>query len=177
MSVSSISQSMGALHLNGAGPQEGMKRAMGQVADLLGMTGDELKQKVQSGSSIADIASEKGISRDDAVSALAAGLKANAPQGISIPDDRATQMAQRMVDGPPAGMTPIGGGQGMPAVGSMSRLAEAFAGAGDSGAGGSDLLSRLMAGEDPSSVASSVGRSSTDLMKLLSDVLKVDDRA
>jgi hypothetical protein len=176
MSISPISQGMGALPLTGAGPPEGMKKAMGQVADLLGITGDELRQKLQSGASIADVASANGVSRDDAVGALAAGLKANAPQGVSISDDRATQMAQRMVDGP-AGAMPPPGGQGLPALGSMSRLAEAFDGGGGGGGGGADLLSRLMAGEDPSSVASSVGTSSTDLMKLLNDVLRVDDRA
>lgn len=176
MSISSISQGMGAPHL-GAGPPEGMRKAMGQVADLLGMTREELAQTVRNGSSIADVASAKGISREDAVTALAAGLKANAPQGISISDDRATQIAQRMVDGPPAGMAPPGGGQGMPALGSMSRLADAFGGGGSGTSGGDDLLSRLMAGEDPSSVASSVGRTSADLMRLLGDVLRVDDRA
>jgi hypothetical protein len=173
MSISSISQSMGALHIKGAGPPEGMRKAMGQVADLLGTTGDELKQKVQSGSSIADIASEKGISRDDAVSALAAGLKANAPQGVSISDDRARQMAQRMVDGPPAGMTPPGGGQSMPAFGSMSRLAEAFGGE----SGGNDIVSRLMAGEDPGSMASAAGMDTASLLQRLAQSLRVDDRA
>lgn len=172
MSISSISQNTGALQINGARPPEGMKQAMGQVADLLGVSADELQNMLQSGSSIADLAAGKGLSRDDAVSALAAGLKANAPQGVNISDDRATQMAQRMVDGPPAGMTPPGGGQGLPASGSMSRLAETF-GSTD----GADLLERLMAGEDPSSVASMAKTDSATLLQRLAQSLRVDDRA
>ena len=172
MSITSISPAAsGAPQMHG-GPPPGIRQAMGSVAEKLGMSSDELESALKGGSSITDLAAKKGVSRDDAVAALAAGLKANAPQGMAVSDDRATAMAQRMVDGPPAGMQPPGEG-GMPAAGSASRLAEAFGGQ----QGGQDILARLMAGEDVGSVASGSGMGSADLLKILSSRLRVDDRA
>ncbi|MFC0211534.1 hypothetical protein ACFFK0_03555 [Paenibacillus chartarius] len=60
---------------------KGMGRGLGgmfggqeQIAALLGMTEDELKTALQSGQSLADIAQEHGVSRDQLISQIKSGL-------------------------------------------------------------------------------------------------------
>ena len=152
------------------GPPPGMRQAMDSVADTLGMSADELGGRLKNGESLAEIAAGKGVSREDAIAALSGAMKANAPQGVALSDERVNAMATRIVDGqapaPPQS-------QGLPATGGMARLADAF---GD-GEQGQDILSRLMSGEDVSSVAESAGLTSSDLVELMASRLRVDDRA
>ena len=152
------------------GPPPGMRQAMDALADKLGMGADELGGRLKNGESLAQIAGSKGVSRDDAIAALSSAMKANAPQGVSLSDDRANAIATRIFDGKAPDPPPS---QGLPATGGMSRLAGAFG----EGQQGQDILSRLMSGEDVSSVAKSAGLTSSDLVSLMASRLRVDDRA
>ncbi|MGE0025946.1 MAG: hypothetical protein AB7O78_08465 [Thermoleophilia bacterium] len=153
------------------GPPPGIREAMGSMAGMLGMSADDLDQKLKGGASLSDLAASAGVSRDDAVAALSAALKANAPQGANMTDDRATTLAERLMDGPPKGHHHTDGAGR--AQGSASRMADALGGDGDA----DDIVSRLTAGEDLASIASSSGRSPSDLIQALARGFSVDDRA
>lgn len=56
-----------------------MSKAMQGVADLLGTTVDEIREAQRDGTSLAELAAEKGVSGETLTSTLAQGLKANAP--------------------------------------------------------------------------------------------------
>ena len=56
-----------------------MSKVMSSVANLLGMTTDDLKTAQQNGTSLAQLASQKGVSSDTLTSTLAQALQANAP--------------------------------------------------------------------------------------------------
>src|SRR5262245_28397041 len=103
MSISSVAATDARPPAHHGGPPAGIREAMGSMAGVLGMSADDLEQKLKGGATLADLASSAGVSRDDAVAQLSAALKANAPQGVTLSDDRATAMAERMMDGPPKG--------------------------------------------------------------------------
>ena len=153
------------------GPPPGMRKAMDAVADTLGMSADELGGRLKNGESLAEIAGSKGVSRDDAIATLSSAMKANAPQGVSLSDERVNAIATRIFDG--QAPAPPSSSDGLPATGGMARLAGAFG----EGQQGQDILSRLMSGEDVSSVAQSAGLTSSDLVSLMASRLRVDDRA
>jgi lambda repressor-like predicted transcriptional regulator len=72
---------------------------MQAVADLLGVSTDDLKSELQSGKSLADVAQEQGVSRDDLVSTLEKSMQANAP--ADVPSDFASHIddiANKIVD-------------------------------------------------------------------------------
>src|SRR5437016_8774548 len=54
------------------------EKDMTAVADLLGVSTDDLKSELQSDKSLADIADAKGVSRDDLLATLEQSMKANA---------------------------------------------------------------------------------------------------
>lgn len=84
-----------------------MPPPMSNTAQLLGLSTDELQKDQQSGTTLADLASQKGISKDDLVKSITADLKANAPQGApALSDAQLTQMATSIADG----KRPHGGG-------------------------------------------------------------------
>ncbi len=143
---------------------------MDAVAGTLGMSADELGGRLKNGESLAEIAGGKGVSRDDAIAALSSAMKANAPQGASLSDERVNAIATRIFEGQAPAPAPS---EGLSATGGMARLADAFGG----GRQGQDVLSRLMSGEDVSSVAGSAGLTSSDLVALMASRLRLDDRA
>lgn len=75
---SEVSAVIGALE--DARPEDGGRRGHGQrgprgagaVADVLGLEGSEIRDALQDGSTIADLAAEQGVSVDDVVDALVA---------------------------------------------------------------------------------------------------------
>lgn len=73
-----------------------MRQAMQAVADTLGMSGEDLKAALKSGKSLAEVASEKGVSHDDLVKTVAAALDKARPAGA--PQVDTTAMAARIVD-------------------------------------------------------------------------------
>jgi lambda repressor-like predicted transcriptional regulator len=96
-------------------PPPDFGKNMQSVADLFGMSTDDLKSQLQSGKSLADIAQSKGVSRDTLVSTLEKSMQANAP--ANAPAGFASQLdniVNHMVDhkgmGGPGGMGGVGGG-------------------------------------------------------------------
>ena len=64
------------------------------------MSTTELRAAQQSGSTLADLATSKGVSRDDLLKSIAADVKAGRPQGASpLSDDQLTKIAGAIADG------------------------------------------------------------------------------
>jgi uncharacterized protein YidB (DUF937 family) len=75
-------------------PNDTIKKAYDAAAQKLGMSDDDLRSALQSGSSLADVAASKGVSTDDLVSAVAGSL-----QGAQLPDGAsATDLATNLVN-------------------------------------------------------------------------------
>jgi uncharacterized protein YidB (DUF937 family) len=80
-----------------------MSTAMDATAQLLGTTTTDLATSLQSGQTLAQIASSKGVSQDDLVKAISSALQ-QADSNLSA--DQATQMATTLATGtPPAGQS------------------------------------------------------------------------
>jgi len=83
--VSSINSSVASSASNPLARPERHHRGgpdLSKVADLLGMTTDDLRQAVKSGSTMNDLAAAKGVSHDDLITAIKAGM-AQRPGGAS----------------------------------------------------------------------------------------------
>jgi hypothetical protein len=96
--------------------KERMTKAMQPAAELLGMSNDDLKAALEQGQSLSDIATAKGVSRDDLLAVIKAGLKNNAPEGApELSETQLDNLASRIADrshtggrrpsGPPEGST------------------------------------------------------------------------
>jgi hypothetical protein len=95
MDVSSLSstavwQSPGTSSSAARGPEKTNKA----VADLLGMSTDDLRTALQSGKTMADLATSAGVSEDNLESTIAGTLPATGPDGVS-----ATDMAAKIATG------------------------------------------------------------------------------
>jgi hypothetical protein len=123
--------------------------AMTGTATLLGMSADDLRQAQRSGTTLADLATQKGVAKDDLVKSVAADLKANKPDGApELSETQLTEMATNVAEGkrpqgphgppPPRG----GGGDGDRAQANVSSLAEAL------GTDADTLLQKLQSGDD-----------------------------
>lgn len=99
MSVSAITGSSAvALH----GPPRGRPEPppMTNTAGLLGMSADELRDAQKSGTTLTDLAAQKGVSKDDLVTSIASDLKVSKPDGApELSDDQLTEMATNIADG------------------------------------------------------------------------------
>jgi hypothetical protein len=95
MDISSISVSAAAQRPDSAEWKQRAEQAMAPVADLLGLTPDQLQQQLQSGQTLGGLASAKGISHSDLVSAIQNGLQAAAPAGKTPP----AGLAEKIADG------------------------------------------------------------------------------
>lgn len=74
-----------------------MEQAMAPVANLFGMTSDQLMSAVQqSGESLADYAAAHGVSKDQLTAAIKQGLQQNAPNGVQLSDTQLTNLADRI---------------------------------------------------------------------------------
>jgi len=72
--------------------------AMDAAAQTLGMSTSDLLSSLQSGQSLSDLASSKGVSVDDLTAAMATALQ-GADSNLS--SDQATALATQMIDGTP----------------------------------------------------------------------------
>jgi hypothetical protein len=122
--------------------------ALSGTASLLGLSADELRDAQRSGTTPADLAAQKGVSKDDLVKSIAADLEANKPEGApALSATQLTEMATgiaegRRPDGPPP-PPPGQGGDGQERVQlNAASLAEAL------GTDVETLLQRLRSGED-----------------------------
>jgi hypothetical protein len=136
---------------------------MTSTAQLLGVSTDDLKTQLGSGKTLDSIASDKGVSTDDLLSAVKQDLKASKPDGApDLSDDQLTVMATNVAAGKGPG-GPGGGGHGghhgpPPSGGavpgtsasdttqSLSTLADAL------GTTSENLLTKLQSGTDLSSL-------------------------
>ena len=107
----------------------GLRQAiMNSASKALGLSVQDLRSALDSGQSLADVAQQRGVSRDDLVTAVAQGIQAAPPTGTPAPA-AATELAQHVVDrhhgghhhhrhhvdpaqNAAAGATPAGDGQG-----------------------------------------------------------------
>ena len=127
-----------------------MSKVMSSVADLFGISTDELRTDQQNGQTLADIAKQKGISTDQLQSTLTQALQANAPANAPSNVDF-SQMATDMMNG-----------TGPRGHGHHHKIGERFGSTGDntSTSGLSDLLAQN--GIDPSELESLLSGNSSD---------------
>lgn len=79
--------------------------SLDSTAERLGMSTDELASAMRSGTTLVDLAAQKGVGKDDLVKSIAADLKANAPADAPPVDDaRLTQMATSIAEGKRPGL-------------------------------------------------------------------------
>ena len=119
MNISSITS--GTAELGGVNQNDfrtRMEQSMAPVAQLFGMTSDQLMIAVKaSGKSLADYASSKGIASSDLTAAIKQGLQSNAPSGVQLSDSQLTNLAQRIENHKPGD-----GPQGPPPGGSVGSV-------------------------------------------------------
>ncbi|MEU0558913.1 hypothetical protein [Dactylosporangium maewongense] len=98
-------------------PKDGQD-PMSAVSKALGLSGDQLKSKLDSGQSLTEVAEEQGVSHDDLIAAIKAGKPASAATSVSASvekdDDAVAERiaAQKGTPGPPPG-APRGGAAGL----------------------------------------------------------------
>ena len=163
--------------------------AMDAAAKLLGMSASDLRSALQSGQSLASIASSKGISQDTLTAAMAAAIQQANP---NITSDQATKVATAIATRtPPAGgQPPVDGTQSAGATQSTSGTAatqghhhhhhHARGTAMDAasqllGESTADLMASLQSGQSLSSIAQSKGVSQDDLVKAMASALQGAD--
>ena len=74
--------------------QTRMQQMLAPVAQLFGMTTSQLEQSIQSGQSLSDIATSKGVSQPDLLNTIKAGLQQDQPSGApSLSDTQLTNLA------------------------------------------------------------------------------------
>jgi len=90
-----------------------------ETAKLLGMSGSELTQQLQSGKSLDSLAKSKGVPESAVVTSVESDLKANAPAGApSLSGSQLRQIATTIASGrPPSGIAGPGGVGGSDGVG------------------------------------------------------------
>ena len=172
MNISSIGGASGTTGVTGANQNDfrtRMQQAMAPVAQLFGMSTDDLMNAVKaSGGSLADYAASKGVSSTDLTAAIKQGLQANAPNGVQLSDSQLTNLAQRIEnhkpgDGP-QGPPPGGGAGGVGATTTNSTIKTEL----------EQLISDLKASESTTSTdgtsSSSTSTIKTDLDKLIADL-------
>ena len=91
-------------------PSDGKGGPLASVSSLLGSSVEDLQTELSSGKSLNDIADEKGVSHDDLIEALKAGMPADAPSGVD-PTQMLEQMAAQ-TGGPQPPAPPTGQGLG-----------------------------------------------------------------
>lgn len=91
-------------------PNDGKDGPLASVSSLLGSSVEDLQTELASGKSLNDIADEKGVSHDDLIKALKAGMPADAPSGVD-PTQMLEQMAAQ-TGGPQPPAPPAGQGLG-----------------------------------------------------------------
>jgi hypothetical protein len=80
------------------GGPEGMRGPGILAASVLGLSPEELRSQLQAGKTLAQVAQDKGISRDDFKAQLIAAQKARLDQAVAsgrMPSDQAQQIAAR----------------------------------------------------------------------------------
>lgn len=145
------------------------------VADLLGISADDLKKETRSGKSLSDIAEEHGVSRSTLLDAVKKTLATNKPEGA--PEIDFDKMANDIIDRVP-GQGHHGPPPPPPVQSSdeqLSNLAELL------GIDSTTLTEQLQSGTSLSQIISNSSSSSNistnDILDLLGKGLLVDHKA
>jgi hypothetical protein len=104
MAIDAIGGSSSSSAVQGAGfasPREFRQTVLDSAAQVLGMSSQDVQTALQNGSSLADLAQQKGISKDQLVTAISQGIQSLSTTSGGLPGaPDPTQMAQRIVDRP-----------------------------------------------------------------------------
>ena len=147
------------------------------TASLLGLSSTDLTSQLQSGTTLADLAKQKGVSSSDLLASVEKDLKSNAPQGAQAPSDsQLQQFATNIINGtpptPPGSVGAIGnqdgGHAGIGAPPSLSNTASLL------GLSSDDLTSQLQSGTTLADLAKQKGVSSSDLLASVEKDLKAN---
>ena len=85
--------------LSGSGPTPGGQTSvLANVADLLGMSTDDLATALRNGASMSDLAAQRGVSRDDLLAAIGQGLQSSPYAGTSTAPAGTSATAARIAD-------------------------------------------------------------------------------
>jgi len=155
-----------------------MKRLLEPAAKLLGLSPQELHNELRSGKTLAGLASDQGVSRDDLIAAVVQGLQSG-PPGFVRNVQRAEQtidlasIAANLVDGKGFGGPP----PPPPASGSddVSQRLAALTNA--LGVDANTLFAQLESGTTLNDIASQHGVSSGTLSSILTGPVAVDTAA
>jgi lambda repressor-like predicted transcriptional regulator len=166
--IGAISASSGSPFAGGLSPTGFAQQAnkmMSPVAEKLGMSVDEVKNALKGGSSLAELAESKGVSRADLEAAIDSGF-GSAPGGMRPPAGAASMIADKKGMSPPPGIEEI-----------SSRLGAGLQDAGVQGVDATDLLSQLFQSKDPKEVATKNGLSQDLLQQLMKKSFHFDAAA
>jgi hypothetical protein len=97
MNISGINNAMRsqAIQMGGGTRPPGMEKVGQAIADKLSMSVDDLRAARQSGTSLADLAASKGVSKDDLVATISDALNTNA----GAPAIDTNKLAMMLIDG------------------------------------------------------------------------------
>lgn len=146
------------------------------AAEVLGLSTDDVMEALSEGSSLADLAEEQGVSRDDLVAALVADAPADLQEMDGVED-----MVSALVDqeglGGPAGPPPGGssGVWGETLTSDQSDTLDQIASL--LGTDSSSLLDQLYSGTSLADLLSDAGVSSSDLAAVVQSGLLIDTTA
>ncbi len=155
-----------------------MKKLLDPAAKLLGLSPQELREDLRSGKTLADLAAEKGVSRDDLIAGVVSGLQAG-PAGFVRNVQRAEQttdlaaIAAKLVDG-----KGFGGPPPPPPASASSDVSQRLTTLTDAlGIDANSLFSQLESGTTLGDIASQHGVSSSTLSTILTGPVAVDTAA
>lgn len=174
--IGSASQWDAALAQSGmSGPgfqMQGTGPGLTNTASLLGVSGSQLRSELQSGSTLSQLATDKGVSQGSLLGAVEQDMKANAPSGApSLSSDQLQQMATNMINGTPPSAPAGGGGSSQrpsPPKSSLTNTAQLL------GVSRSQLRDDLRSGTTLSKVAAENGVSSSDLLSAVEQDIQSD---
>lgn len=154
----------------------GVPKHVEAAAEALGMSTDEVVEALTDGSSLADLAEEQGVAREDLVQALVAA----APEDLRALDG-VEQMTEQLVDAQglpgPAGPPPAGS-SGVWGASMTSSQEDALASVAELvGVDASTLVDQLRSGTTLADLLSDAGVSLDDLAGALEDGFLIDTQA
>jgi uncharacterized protein YidB (DUF937 family) len=157
---------------------QGNQPSFSNTAQLLGISGSTLSTDLQSGTTLAKLAQQKGVSSSDLLASVEKDLQANAPQGApTLTSTQIEQIATNVINGtpptPPNGPASSGeqggaSGTGGPPALSLSNTAQLF------GVSSSDLSTDVQSGTTLAELAQQKGVSSSDLLASVEKDLQAD---
>lgn len=109
--ISGVTASTGSYSYYWSPAMQRRENPLARVAETLGLSTDELKSRLDTGRSLSDIATEKGVTHDELISAIKAGM----PSGTAAagdPDALAEKIAERTHGSTPPPPPPPGGPRG-----------------------------------------------------------------